>query len=107
MRYVSTLQLQLSYLLWHYLLWHYLLWQAVRYVSTLQSQLSYGIMAAQTLTEIFADNEVLLEKAPLHYRYITVTLPLHYRYVRCCSIRSTTTKCSASSTCCASRRASL
>ena len=30
---------------------------AVRFVSTLQSQLSYGIMAAQTLTEVFFDNE--------------------------------------------------
>ena len=35
---------------------------AVRFVGTLQSQLSYGIMAAQTLTEVFADNEELLEK---------------------------------------------
>ena len=35
---------------------------AVRFVSTLQSQLSYGIMAAQTLTEVFSDNEELLEQ---------------------------------------------
>jgi len=35
---------------------------AVRFVGTLQAQLSYGIMAAQTLTAVFADNEELLEK---------------------------------------------
>lgn len=35
---------------------------AVRFVSLLQSQLTYGIMAAQTLTEVFADNEELLDQ---------------------------------------------
>jgi len=34
---------------------------AMRFVHQLQSQLSYGILAANTLTEVFADNEALLE----------------------------------------------
>ena len=34
---------------------------AMRFVHQLQSQLSYGIFAANTLTEVFADNEALLE----------------------------------------------
>ena len=34
----------------------------MRFVDNLQSLLPYGIMAAQTLTEVFADNEELLEK---------------------------------------------